>query len=145
MKATHTPGSNPESYQRENGLRDKLLSLFGFGNYGQEARDSELDSLQPMLKEMHAADAHQKEIIIDALSSHSGISARLNELADPDLDIDESLDIISQLNEDYGFPADLRHGKTYEASISLPRGAKLRIKLFPELGNALSFSISCTV
>lgn len=131
--------NHPTSHPDENplGLRGRILQILGYGASREEKAE-----LEPLLDKMDMADAHQEEAFKEVLGRHHGIAEMLNKLSDPDLTMEESFDIINQLNEKYGLEPELRRGRQLEATFPLPHGAKLHIKLFTELGNTPSFSLS---
>jgi len=142
--APSAPKAHPGEEQIALGLRDRMLMALGRSPSEEVAAKlatAESHSLQPLFATIYSREGSEGESIKRALSSHRGISAKLNELLDPELSRDDTIELIRQLNDKYGLPPEDRHSRHFEAYFTLPRGAQLRVRLFPDKGDRLFFTV----
>jgi hypothetical protein len=139
MKPNIQPSPHPQEGHGTGWFRDKIASVL-LGVPTREQSRAEFSALQPLFDHISEPRTLYADTIRTALSSYPGISASLNELYDSSLDMQELLEVVLRLNEQFGSAPEHRQGKSQEAWFDLPNGAKLRIRMHPDDGT-LTFTM----
>lgn len=147
-KSPATPSSSSRHSKEvitEPTLRDRVLTALGITSSPKDREAARSGSLKSFFDSMTCADSFRSDRIREIMLREPDILKALNELIQMDakgeLTLENSFEVIATLNRKYG-PSEKGHHRFCEAYFTLPHGARLRVKLYLDLNDVLSFGFT---